>query len=165
MAREDQTALGTIKARVRIHVPTWAFTLGAGDGNRTRAVSLGSLSTCGLSWENGDLGVCGLSPRRSPPVRARNGHAAAEVNRTPARDPPPILLAAADTQGGPLRGHSTGGEDTDRSEVEQGVSPLAGHAFVARAAGKLIPAAVRDPMDEFEENLTRRERARHDASL
>jgi hypothetical protein len=35
--------LNTIKARVGIHVLTWALAVGAGDGNRTRATSLGSV--------------------------------------------------------------------------------------------------------------------------
>jgi hypothetical protein len=51
--REDRARSGhersirpqaTIKARVGIISLTWAFVCGAGDGNRTRAVSLGSTS-------------------------------------------------------------------------------------------------------------------------
>ncbi|WP_248962483.1 hypothetical protein [Sphaerisporangium perillae] len=41
--KDEPDALGreTIKARVGNHPLTWAFVCGAGDGNRTRAVSLG----------------------------------------------------------------------------------------------------------------------------
>ncbi|MGJ6966260.1 DUF5994 family protein [Streptosporangium sp. G11] len=43
MAREDRTVLETTKARVGNPSLTWAPKCGAGDGNRTRAVSLGSV--------------------------------------------------------------------------------------------------------------------------
>ncbi len=53
--------------------------MGAGDGNRTRAVSLGTLSrSWSLSKGNVDLGVYGASDRESPLLpadRHTNGHA------------------------------------------------------------------------------------------
>ncbi|GIH28172.1 hypothetical protein Aph01nite_64820 [Acrocarpospora phusangensis] len=41
IARKIEKAPETIKARVENCPLTWAFVIGAGDGNRTRAVSLG----------------------------------------------------------------------------------------------------------------------------
>jgi hypothetical protein len=46
MARTAGNALGTSKAQVRKNLLTWAFALGAGDGNRNRTVSLGSGLSC-----------------------------------------------------------------------------------------------------------------------
>ncbi|GAA0952770.1 hypothetical protein GCM10009560_74840 [Nonomuraea longicatena] len=42
MARGDQRVNTRSKPRLRVHRTTWAFARRAGDGNRTRAVSLGS---------------------------------------------------------------------------------------------------------------------------
>jgi hypothetical protein len=72
MAREDRTRPETIKARVGIHVPIWASPVGAGDGNRTRAVSLGIAGI--LPRWGVDLGLRPVvSGRGCPLVTALNG--------------------------------------------------------------------------------------------
>jgi hypothetical protein len=59
MAREEGNVSGTIKAKLETSSLTLALTVAAGDENRTRIISLGSLwrcsaITCGLA----DLRVC-----------------------------------------------------------------------------------------------------------
>jgi len=53
--------------QVRKSSVTWALKRGAGDGNRTRAVSLGSLyRDWALSWEDADLRGSASVARGSP---------------------------------------------------------------------------------------------------
>ncbi|GAA3408230.1 hypothetical protein GCM10018952_04610 [Streptosporangium vulgare] len=71
MAREDRTALETTKAQVRNPSLTWALKCGAGDGNRTRAVGLGSASS--TAGETAELGVrLVVSDRGCPLVTLSN---------------------------------------------------------------------------------------------
>ncbi|MBB4913714.1 hypothetical protein FHS44_000786 [Streptosporangium saharense] len=79
LAREREQAQKKIKAQFGIMSSTWAYALGAGDGNRTRAVRLGSLY-CGwsLSWGEADLrgsGTGGCGSPRVPLDHLSGGHA------------------------------------------------------------------------------------------
>ena len=67
LAREWEMTPETIKARIGKSSLTWAFVMRAGDGNRTRAVSLGSLyHTWPLSWGSADLRGSASVARDSP---------------------------------------------------------------------------------------------------
>ncbi|WP_433475861.1 hypothetical protein ACQPZP_01795 [Spirillospora sp. CA-142024] len=67
-----QRALKTIKAQAGIRSLIWAFVVGAGHGNRTRAVSLGTIANSAVT--NSDLAfVRSASDREYPLMTAPNG--------------------------------------------------------------------------------------------
>jgi hypothetical protein len=72
-----------IKVRVGLHVLTWVFAMRAGDGNRTRTTSLGSVGNSAVTGADLAVGVL-ASDRCCPLFTLANGTLMA---RTSARPP------------------------------------------------------------------------------
>jgi hypothetical protein len=72
IARKIKTAPERPRPRIGTYVLTWAFVVGAGDGNRTRIISLGICTVHALTWPDLRRGLS-VSNRERPPFTGVNG--------------------------------------------------------------------------------------------